>query len=552
MKSHWYATCAMVLLSSIGIHATSAAEPGPAVQPNDRVVFLGDSITEQRLYTRYVQQYLLCRYPDYNLTFYNAGWGGDTANGGRGRLQRDVLYLKPSLVTVFFGMNDGSYTTFNPGIVEGYRGSLEGLIKDIQTGGARAAVFSPGCVDYSRSVGLASNDYNRQLAAMAIVATNVAALNGCVGWANMHESMARFQAERKAEDPGFSMIPDSVHPDPKGHLFMTGIMLKGLHAEPLPELGSIDLNAGTFTGVRLITQSVGVVELETLTPMPVPFWYDAGQSKAEFIASGLDQLASQKFTAKGLAKGKWRLFIDDVRAAKCEADEYAAGVMIDGSYSAPGHLLHDLIERKENQYFELWRNVRVPGLNAGTRTDILDALVGSDDAYQKAIRLASQPAPARLTLRQVPEGTNLALHARVTTSDPGTEYWPLKALTDGDWTAAMGTCFATAGTTNFPKWADVDLGAVHTIYAANVLVPGFGSTKTIQVTVSEDGTNFTQVGELRCQQNHELRRVVMFVPVKARHVRLVYPDHYGQGPDPSHSPNEVFTAELEVYPAPAE
>src|SRR5215469_246075 len=49
------------------------------IHDGDRVVFLGDSITEQRLYTTYVEAYALTRYPKWSLTFRNTGWGGDTS-----------------------------------------------------------------------------------------------------------------------------------------------------------------------------------------------------------------------------------------------------------------------------------------------------------------------------------------------------------------------------------------------------------------------------------------------------------------------------------------
>src|SRR6185503_8699193 len=108
------------------------------VHDGDRVVFLGDSITEQRLYTTYIEAYALTRHPQWRLTFRNVGWGGDTAwlrqrahpdesklfaadaaaqqkmvedAVGRG-LRRDVLPLKPTAVTIDFGMNDHSYQAF--------------------------------------------------------------------------------------------------------------------------------------------------------------------------------------------------------------------------------------------------------------------------------------------------------------------------------------------------------------------------------------------------------------------------------------------------------
>src|SRR6516225_9941333 len=116
------------------------------IHDGDRVVFLGDSITEQRLYTTYIEAYALTRYPHWKLSFRNVGWGGDTSwlrqrshpdeaklfaadeetqqkmvekSVGRG-LERDVLPLKPTFVTVKFGMNDHSYQPFREDIFRAY------------------------------------------------------------------------------------------------------------------------------------------------------------------------------------------------------------------------------------------------------------------------------------------------------------------------------------------------------------------------------------------------------------------------------------------------
>src|SRR5437016_7875145 len=67
-----------VLLVAIAC-ATSAAAGDFQIRDGDRVVFLGDSITEQRLYTTYIEAYALTRHPEWKLTFRNVGWGGDTS-----------------------------------------------------------------------------------------------------------------------------------------------------------------------------------------------------------------------------------------------------------------------------------------------------------------------------------------------------------------------------------------------------------------------------------------------------------------------------------------
>ena len=56
-----------------------AKDAGFFLHDGDRVVFLGDSITEQKLYTTYIEAYALTRFPQEKFTFRNVGWGGDTA-----------------------------------------------------------------------------------------------------------------------------------------------------------------------------------------------------------------------------------------------------------------------------------------------------------------------------------------------------------------------------------------------------------------------------------------------------------------------------------------
>src|ERR1017187_6970491 len=55
--------------------AALAAQERFYLHDKDTVVFYGDSITEQRLYTAFVETFVLTRYPQLNVRFVNAGWG---------------------------------------------------------------------------------------------------------------------------------------------------------------------------------------------------------------------------------------------------------------------------------------------------------------------------------------------------------------------------------------------------------------------------------------------------------------------------------------------
>ena len=72
----------------------------------DKVVMMGDSITEQHLYSSYVEAWALTRFPSWDLKFFNVGIGGDNATWGGERFKRDVVRCRATAMTVNFGMND--------------------------------------------------------------------------------------------------------------------------------------------------------------------------------------------------------------------------------------------------------------------------------------------------------------------------------------------------------------------------------------------------------------------------------------------------------------
>ena len=100
------------LMLSISIRASADEElaaPLAKLQlaDGDTLVFLGDSITHQCLYTQYVEDYFYTRLPKARIRFHNSGVGGDRAIDALNRFDRDVAFYKPKYVTVLLGMNDG-------------------------------------------------------------------------------------------------------------------------------------------------------------------------------------------------------------------------------------------------------------------------------------------------------------------------------------------------------------------------------------------------------------------------------------------------------------
>ena len=98
--------CWLVLLvACLGVIPGVRAEEF-ALRDGDTVVFLGDSLTAARTYGKFIENYSLLRYPNRKVRFINAGFGGDTAEGGLKRLERDVFAHKATVLTVAYGTND--------------------------------------------------------------------------------------------------------------------------------------------------------------------------------------------------------------------------------------------------------------------------------------------------------------------------------------------------------------------------------------------------------------------------------------------------------------
>src|SRR6266700_762101 len=119
--------------------ATSAHAQGSFyLKDGDRVVFYGDSITDQRLYTVFTETYVVTRFPNRRISFVHSGWGGDRVTGGGGgpidrRLERDVIAYKPTVMTIMLGMNDASYRAFDQGIFKTYSDGFRHILEKMKS-----------------------------------------------------------------------------------------------------------------------------------------------------------------------------------------------------------------------------------------------------------------------------------------------------------------------------------------------------------------------------------------------------------------------------------
>jgi lysophospholipase L1-like esterase len=256
-----------------------AAAPEPVLKKGDRVAVIGDSITEQKIYSRFIEDYLLACVPQLDLNMVQLGWSGEHAPGFVARIENDLFPLKPTVATTCYGMNDGRYKPYEPAIGQTYREAMQAALTKLRAANIRVVVGSPGAVDTATFKGIAPNVYNDNLAHLRDIARELARDNG-QPFADVHDHM--ILAMRKAKpvlgDAYHVCGGDGFHPSPNGHIVMAYAFLKGLGLDG--QIGTITCpwgKAATATdGHKVLNAKDGTIEVES-TRWPFCFFGDAAK-----------------------------------------------------------------------------------------------------------------------------------------------------------------------------------------------------------------------------------------------------------------------------------
>jgi len=260
------------LLTLGSLNGAFAAENGSSnllLQDGDRVGICGDSITEQKIYSVFMDAYLVMCQPKQKVQAAQFGWSGETTWGFKTRISKDVLYFKPTVVTMCYGMNDAGYGVVQKKLATMYRESTLDIIKQFKAAGARYVVVgSPGCVDSEkfRNDPAQAKIYNDTLAAFGAIGKEIADAEGCV-FADVHDVMMQAMTKFKADHPGVPFAGgDGVHPGDNGQFAMAYAFLKALGCDG--NIGSIEVDlagkqAKTSEGHTLIKFDGKAIEIES-------------------------------------------------------------------------------------------------------------------------------------------------------------------------------------------------------------------------------------------------------------------------------------------------
>src|SRR5215213_8292425 len=333
-------------------------DPKPAPQPSglmlqkgDRLAICGDSITEQKMYSRIIEDYLTMCVPDLQVTVRQYGWGGERAPGFLARMSNDCLRFKPTIATTCYGMNDHGYRPYDEKIGTAYRSNQLGVVNLFLSNEVRVVLGSPGCVGRNKNWNEASvMSKNINLCTLRNIDIDIATQKQ-IGFADVFWPMFVWSQEAQQRYGTDFALPgaDGVHPNWAGHTAMAYSFLRALGLDGAIGTFTVDLGAGTATaseGHEIVAAKTGELQIKSSR---YPFCAAGATNKDDSIRSAMtfipfnQELNRLLLIAKNASARKYKVTWGP-SSRSYTAEELQKGVNLANDFS-------------ENPFLEAFKNV---------------------------------------------------------------------------------------------------------------------------------------------------------------------------------------------------
>ena len=362
-------------LSVSSLFAETENSPAPIFRDQDRVCWVGDSITASGLYHSYIYLYYSTRFPSLHLSFMNCGISGDTASGMMGRLDKDVYANHPTVVTLSAGMNDVNRNLYSqtnaptnaPALqrqaIDSYKKNVEKLADSFTTRQLRQIYLTPTIYDEDVESTVESlrgvNGALRECSDFVIQFAKSRNMPAVDFWHPMDELNRKLQ---KA-DPKFTLTSkDRVHPGPAGHLLMAYLFLDQTGAPRDVWRLSLDAKTSQVLSQRNCEATALTSSPKSLTfsnrelALPFPCIPDA---KDVFSWVPFDErLNQQTLQISHLDKGNYSLLINQAEVGQYSAAELEKGVSLGINPKTPQSALSQKIAALCQEHYTLGNTIR--------------------------------------------------------------------------------------------------------------------------------------------------------------------------------------------------
>ncbi|MDP8243930.1 MAG: SGNH/GDSL hydrolase family protein [Candidatus Hinthialibacter antarcticus] len=241
------------------------------LKEGDRLAICGDSITEQKMYSRIIETYLTVCVPQLKITARQFGWSGEQATGFFHRMENDVLRFHPTIATTCYGMNDHRYQPYNAEYGDLYQTTSQAIMRLFKDNGVRVIQGAPGTVgkmpSWVKQAKGTVNDLNLSLLEFRNIGVRLAQDEN-VAFADVFLPMLveGFHAKQKYGDEYMISGKDGVHPGWAGQLVMAYAFLKAMGLDG--EIGTITLDlasgeASASQGHRIVSVKDNEIQMDS-------------------------------------------------------------------------------------------------------------------------------------------------------------------------------------------------------------------------------------------------------------------------------------------------
>lgn len=215
----------------------NATRTQPDESTPQRIVVLGDSITKgvrtgvaaDETFAAYLMADLTAA--GHNVEVVNLGIGGERSDQALARLARDVISLKPAVVTIMYGTND-SYV--DPGAKssrlspEEYGRHLRSIVSELRDAGIQPVLMTEPCYGVSATANGIGEHPNLRLQIFMDVCRDVARETETP----LIDHFAHWKTQNEFGTDVGTWTTDQCHPNPSGHRRLADTMLPTLKKLP--------------------------------------------------------------------------------------------------------------------------------------------------------------------------------------------------------------------------------------------------------------------------------------------------------------------------------
>ncbi|HLY43029.1 MAG TPA: SGNH/GDSL hydrolase family protein [Terracidiphilus sp.] len=360
-----------------------------ALHDGDRVVFYGDSITAQQFYTRFVEDFVLTRYPEMRVTFVNAGVPGDTVWGGytgdqATRLRRDVFPQHATVITIMLGMNDGYYVPFEQKYFDIFTKGYRALLAAMQSSdpAPRITLLTPTPYD-EVTHGTEFAHYNEVISRHAAFVRELAASSHLPmsDFYEAIESLANAGAKKNSSLSAL-LIPDRIHPAEQAHWIMAARLARTWGLSPVVSRVSMDASKAVVlaaentrvTAFESKQDGLSWTQADNALPLPLPLENEMMQFVLDI--SDLAAMDQQILQIANLSQARYVLKIDGKPIGSFSREQFAKGINL-ALYATPMEGQAKDVDGMENQRAQLDEAVFILNID--------DPKSATDPAATKAI-----------------------------------------------------------------------------------------------------------------------------------------------------------------------